>query len=218
MPGSRSQAGPTQPSRGRPHHHHQRRHSWPPLKLLHNLPHFPHSPRKPPIDEEPLSYFLSPMPSPSLDSGTYIYDYMNASIGDATPSRARSLSPQRSENPPYFQPSPSSPTTVAIARLRTWMHNMEEKYFYRRPRDSPSKGRKRRAASLPPDTEMTDGPTGGPVSPPRGRKTLRRSQGSVRLIRGHSGRPRVWQLPDEGLWPVLEDEHEDEPMGLGIST
>ena len=152
---------------------------------------------------------------------------MSASVGTGTPStyygashsRARSHSPPPTDDeasPSYFHPSP---TLTAALKLKDWMQRMEQRYLYWRPaRDSPSQpGRKRKAASPPPDVEMHDEKM--PVSPPRGRKTLRRSRGSRGGgVRNHSGRPRVWRQPDVTIWPLIEDEQEDEPMGLGIAV
>ena len=220
-----------------PHTLHARRHSWPPFKL--SFPSLPSSPKttQPPSpspspsspitdDDDPFPHFLSPQASP--DPEAYIFDYMTASIDPAPVrrSRARSASPPRTApSPPYYAlPPRAGPTTQAIAKLRAWMERMEARYRYRWPRDggAPAPDRKRKAASPPPDdVEMADGSSGdeGPVSPARGRKTLRRSRGSVGAgARGHSGRPRVWRSPPSDMWTVLEDEGEDETMGLGIAV
>ena len=212
----------------RPHHH--RRHSWPPFKL--HLPHLPHhAAKKLPIDDDPQSYFLSPTPSPGGPDAdeTYIFDYMSASI--ETSPRARSLSPHRrsaSASPSYFRPPRHSPTTAAVVKLRKWMQHMEARYLYRRVRQegrSPASGQKRKASSPPIDGDRMEGieeeGSVSPVSPPRGRKTLRRSRDRAGgRVRSHSGRPRVWQLPSEDIWPVLEEEQEEDEdaHGLGITV
>ena len=234
-----------------PHTLHVRRHSWPPFKLaLPSLPPAAEAteatapaPAAPIADDaDPFPHFLSPPASP--DSEAYIFDYMTADIAPAprarraARARARSLSPHRTPaRPPYDAPAPTSPTAQAVRRLRAWMQRMEARYWsHRRAPDdddgsgAPTPSRKRKAASPPSDVEMADGSGSGsgsgsddaaPGSPARGRKTLRRSRGSVGGgggVRSHSRKPRVWRSPPPEMWTVVEEEREDEAMGLGITV
>ena len=175
--------------------HHKRHHSWPPFHVHH----FHH--QKKDIDEDPFSHFLSE----AKDGERYIVDYMTADVETFSPSpRPKSLSPHRLRK--SAGRSHGSPTINAILKLKKWIERMEARYRHRKPSPSPQ------------EFDFTEFPTPPmPISPPlRGRKTMPRVSKSVgnRMVRSHSGRPRVWMEPSRGIWPVMEEQ---EDVGLGIS-
>ena len=174
--------------------HHKRHHSWPPFRLHHFH-------QKKDIDDDPFAFFLSS----ANDGEQYVVDYMNAGTETFSPSpRPRSLSPARFRKSSHK--SHGSPTISAVLKLKKWIEKMEARY------------RHRRSSLSPEDMLSTEFPSPPmPLSPQlRGRRTARRVSKSVgdRMVRSHSGRPRVWIEPSRGIWPVMEEQ---EDIGLGIS-
>ena len=206
--------------------YHKRHHSWPPFKLPH------HNVKN--IDEDPFSFFIS---SDTDSAGSIVnQDYhMNADI-DLAP-RSRSHSPRMSHNRAKLL---ASPTGKSIIKLKKWVEKMEIRYFHMK-RHQPltpqshsilpditisdadaeqapdiSQSNLKRPAS-PDELERIEQAIPIPLSPPlRGRRTRRSSRRPYgnRMVRSHSKRARVWQEPDEELWPVMEEDE----IGLGITV
>ena len=171
---------------------HQRRHSWPPFRVqaLHPLKD---------MDENPFSFFVSAPDEP------YTTENDSLSAGIERVPRSRSLSPfaavgENRNNLTLF----AAPT--AVEKLKRWIVKMERRYLRHNhfsPLDVPQNS---------PCLYLAES-SGSPHT--RGRGSLRGSPRSVRSrdSRSHSGRPRVWREPGEGIWPVLEEQEE---VGLGI--
>lgn len=176
-----------------PSSHHRRSHSWPPFRV-HAL-HFSKS-----IDENPFAFFIST--SDSVDDVSE--ESMSAGIEQMP--RSRSLSPlhiHRNRDPDLTSLTAPSP----FLKLKKWIQRMERQYFHRGLL-SPTE--------VPQNTPLSPLQR-SPVSPQsRGRGNFRGSPKSPKSpnSRSHSGRPRVWREPSEGIWPVVEEQ---EDIGLGIS-
>ena len=197
--------------------HHRRHHSWPPFRL--HIPHRKH------IDEDPFSFFLSL----DGDSAGSMIDHMDADIDVS--SRSRSHSPNMFHNKAKLL---ASPTGKSIVRLKKWVEKMEVRYFHlKRPQleeqstvpeiivsdtEVPKPCLKRPAS--PSELEEIERAIPIPISPPlrgrRSRRSSRRPYGG-QMVRTHSKRARVWREPSEEIWSVMEEDEEDDEIGLGIS-
>ena len=195
---------------------HKRHHSWPPLQLRpsHLDHHHTYARRTPSdsIDDDPFAFFLSSKDDKDEEEEGYISDWMNARYND-TP-RARSESPvgrlPKMQDPGALSP-PRDSLRTAISRLAEWLDKMEKMYFSKKPAEPQADERKQKSP------EMLPRPL--PISPHvRGRKKSRRTSVAMgnRLVRSHSGKPRVWQEPGVSIYP-LSEEAELEDVGLGIS-
>lgn len=192
---------PRTSSRGRSRHH-NRRHSWPPLRLQVFKP-------NPVIDENPFAFFIS---APEEDLDTFTDD---AGI-ENTPPRSRSLSPFHRHTSNPSSPVVSAASTNPLIRLKRWIERMERRYFHRQPAspDSPSTSPDVRRLSPTQPVPIPNSPGSLDL---RGRESYRLSPPGSRqgAVRSHSGRPRVWRGPSQDIWPVMEEQELE--MGLGIS-
>lgn len=177
--------------------HHNKRHSWPPLRQSRPLY------LKESIDADPFAYFISPADCNDTDAGIQIKP------------RSRSLPP--------FQRKPRIPLSVSTtgksstARLKGWIGRMEKQYFHRTRSEQPPPMIIIVEPKSPPTVPATT-PIVIPRSPPvRGRRDVRST--SSQRVQPNSKtpprRPRVWREPSSAIWSVAE---EDENFGLGISV
>ncbi|KAL2211871.1 hypothetical protein CC79DRAFT_1317926 [Sarocladium strictum] len=203
-----------------------RRDSWPPtqLRLIRSSSKEDPKPLPHDIDEDPLTYFLTPTPQLEDDDilGEAMMDF-DAGIEDHHhgPDMVRSVSPStldglskpssRARTPDFDfdMPTPSEEEDDEEDYIRFSPNGFSSRFLSlpefaidgRRPRPhSPLSGRSNnRPASFP-----------GPGSPPRGRVLHTRGRHSpVRSVSAR-GRPNhLWREPSPDVWSIEEETEED---------
>lgn len=169
------------------------RHSWP------NLTSFKDQASSKDVNEDPYSFFVS---EPTDADGNLSPISLDSGFKKRRP-RSFSLSPTRHRLPLDWKPA-----LQPAGKLKKWMKKLDQLHT-QRPSSPP--------ALAHPSVEKTMDPIVTPASSPPARGRNQDRSGSMNRdgSRGRSRRkhPRVWQAPNEKLWPVTE---EDEAVGLGI--
>lgn len=168
----------------------QKRHSWPPLRVMK-------SPKSPlPIDRDPFAYFVSPV----LDEEISQQSRLIAGITNRR--RSRSL-------PSIHLRSGHGQTATdrarrRIAKLKKWIARMQLAYFHSSSLVPVS------STTSPVPRTVTEDPT--PMD--RGRDVRVIATSRVRAkTRTPPRKPRAWRQPSDKIWPVAEEMEE---VGLGI--
>lgn len=162
------------------------RHSWPPLCEPRSFSVNEN------IDEDPFAYFISPAEGPDVF-------FEAAGIRDNR-WKSRSLSPAYPRRTHKFRKVWSNVADSPTSTFKRWIDRMEKQYFRRGPTGHtiPSA----RPLDLPPP----------PTSPPiRGRPHYRMgaAQRVTHTVRTPSQRPRSWREPSKDIWPVLEEQEDN---------
>ena len=177
---------------------HNRRHSWPPVRLSKKKP------IQKNIDENPFAFFISPPD----ETPNYLFDHVDAGIEPV------SLPPVRNSGVKSRKPlcrwRQRAQAQKAVTKLKYWMRRMER--FYR------TDPLPQIAEVVPPPTLLAEhiglpqtfcNPFEDHSEPPPPRQ---------RRLKSHSARPRSWIDPPADLWTVFEENEDASTMNLGRSV
>lgn len=167
------------------------RHSWPPLCEPRSLS------VEQKIDEDPFAYFISP----TEDLDIFFEADLAAGIRDNR-CKSRSLSPVYPRRTHKLRKAWSHLADSPTLTFKRWIDRMEKQYFHR--------GSSSHTIPLPGPSESLPPP---PISPPlRGRRIYRTgaAQRVIHTMRtSPRKRPRSWREPSIDIWPVLEEQEDD---------